>query len=262
MTRPSCAGSSRRPATTKALIGDEDLALALAAGLKKLRPELDIYLLSDRHVERIAGDPRANGIRRVLYSVEELLELHLSILEGVADRLRDALLRQPQEIRAAAHRHLPRAADRARQVGVQVRLDPRHGRVLRASTSSSRRAAPRPAASTACWSRPATSRKRRTWRRAPSAPTTCSSSPTAPRPRTRWCVQALVAPGDIVHRRPQLPQVAPLRAGAGRRPAALRRSLPADGILDVWRGAAGRDQEGAARPQGRRAARPGARCST
>jgi arginine decarboxylase len=69
-------------------VGDEDLALALAAGLKKLRPELDIYLLSDRHVERIAGDPRASGIRRVLYSVEELLELHLSVLEGVSDRFR------------------------------------------------------------------------------------------------------------------------------------------------------------------------------
>ena len=66
------------------------MALALAAGLKRLRPELDIYLLSDRQVERIAGDPRAAGIRRVLYSVEELLELHLSILEGVAGPLRHA----------------------------------------------------------------------------------------------------------------------------------------------------------------------------
>ena len=69
-------------------IGDEDLALALASGLKKLRPELDIYLLSDRHVERIAGDARSKDIRRVLYSVEELLELHLSVLEGVSDRFR------------------------------------------------------------------------------------------------------------------------------------------------------------------------------
>jgi arginine decarboxylase len=69
-------------------IEDEDLALALAAGLKRLRPELDIYLLSDRHVERIAGDARSNDIRRVLYSVEEMLELHLSVLEGVSDRFR------------------------------------------------------------------------------------------------------------------------------------------------------------------------------
>ena len=67
---------------------DEDLALALAAALKRVRPELDIYLLSDRHVEAIAGDPRAAHIRRVLYSVEELLELHLCVLEGIDDRFR------------------------------------------------------------------------------------------------------------------------------------------------------------------------------
>jgi arginine decarboxylase len=69
-------------------VDDADLSLALAKALKGIRPELDIYLLSDRHVESIAGDPRANGIRRVLYSVEELLELHLSVLEGVGDRFR------------------------------------------------------------------------------------------------------------------------------------------------------------------------------
>ena len=69
-------------------VADDDMALALAAGLKRLRPDLDVYLLSDRRVERIAGDPRAAEIRRVLYSVEELLELHLSVLEGVADRFR------------------------------------------------------------------------------------------------------------------------------------------------------------------------------
>ena len=69
-------------------VDNDDLALALAAGLKRLRPDLDVYLLSDRRVERIAGDARAASIRRVLYSVEELLELHLSVLEGIADRFR------------------------------------------------------------------------------------------------------------------------------------------------------------------------------
>jgi arginine decarboxylase len=69
-------------------VADDDLPLSLADALTRIRPELDIYLLSDRHVERIAGDPRAANIRRVLYSVEELLELHLCVLEGVADRFR------------------------------------------------------------------------------------------------------------------------------------------------------------------------------
>lgn len=71
-----------------ASIGGDDMPLSLADAIKRIRPELDIYLLSDRHVERIAGDPRAAKIRRVLYSVEELLELHLCILEGVQDRFR------------------------------------------------------------------------------------------------------------------------------------------------------------------------------
>ena len=60
--------------------------LALAQGLKQLRPELDIYFLSDREVEKVAGDINASCIRRVFYQVEEPLELHLSILDGIADR--------------------------------------------------------------------------------------------------------------------------------------------------------------------------------
>jgi arginine decarboxylase len=60
--------------------------LALAQGLKLLRPELDVYFLSDREPEKLAGDVRGACIRRVFYQVEEPLELHLSILDGVAER--------------------------------------------------------------------------------------------------------------------------------------------------------------------------------
>lgn len=69
-------------------IGSADRPLALADALKRIRPELDIYLLSDRAVERIAGDERAAAVRRVLYSVEEMLELHLTVMEGIAARYR------------------------------------------------------------------------------------------------------------------------------------------------------------------------------
>ncbi|MCP8937921.1 decarboxylase [Alsobacter sp. SYSU M60028] len=58
----------------------------LARVLKALRPELDLYLLSDRNVEALAGDPKADCIRRVFYAVEEPLETHLSVLEGIAAR--------------------------------------------------------------------------------------------------------------------------------------------------------------------------------
>ncbi|HEV7336716.1 MAG TPA: decarboxylase [Bosea sp. (in: a-proteobacteria)] len=67
-------------------VDEADLALRLAAGLKAIRPELDIYLLSDRRVEKLAGDPRAAMVRRVMYQIEEPLELHLSVLEGIQAR--------------------------------------------------------------------------------------------------------------------------------------------------------------------------------
>src|SRR5437764_922836 len=42
--------------------------------------------MSNRNVEQLAGNPEADVLRRIFYSVEELLELHLAILEGVQDR--------------------------------------------------------------------------------------------------------------------------------------------------------------------------------
>ncbi len=61
-------------------------ALRLAHILKRVRPELDLYMISNRDVEEMAGNPEADVVRRIFYSIEELLELHLSILEGVQDR--------------------------------------------------------------------------------------------------------------------------------------------------------------------------------
>src|SRR5690242_4216120 len=63
-----------------------EYSLALAQGLKQLRPELDIYFLGDREPEKLAGDVRGACIRRIFYQVEEPLELHLSILDGISDR--------------------------------------------------------------------------------------------------------------------------------------------------------------------------------
>jgi|tagenome__1003787_1003787.scaffolds.fasta_scaffold20987801_3 arginine decarboxylase len=63
-----------------------DAALPLVGALNALRPELDLYLLSDRNVERLAGDPKADALRRIFYQIEEPLEMHLAILEGVRAR--------------------------------------------------------------------------------------------------------------------------------------------------------------------------------
>jgi len=66
--------------------GVKATALRLADALKNVRPELDLYLVSTGQVEVTAGEPQADALRRVFYAVEELLELHLAILEGVQER--------------------------------------------------------------------------------------------------------------------------------------------------------------------------------
>ncbi|HEX6692318.1 MAG TPA: decarboxylase, partial [Burkholderiales bacterium] len=63
-----------------------DLGTLLARTLHAIRPELDVYLATDRDVGKLAGSEEAADIRRVFYALEEMLELHLAIMEGLADR--------------------------------------------------------------------------------------------------------------------------------------------------------------------------------
>ena len=67
-------------------LSGEASGLVLADVLGKLRPELDLYLNTDRNVEALAGNAAASAVRRIFYTVEEPLELHLAILEGVQAR--------------------------------------------------------------------------------------------------------------------------------------------------------------------------------
>ncbi|MBV8928082.1 MAG: ornithine decarboxylase, partial [Mycobacteriaceae bacterium] len=53
----------------------------LATSLSKLRPELDLYLMTEIEVEDIAGR-LGQYFRRVFHAREGMLELHLSILHG------------------------------------------------------------------------------------------------------------------------------------------------------------------------------------
>jgi arginine decarboxylase len=77
-----------RPMMTASGLNDESdaSALRLAHIINRVRPELDLYLMSNRDVETMAGSPEANLVRRIFYSIEDLLELHLSVLEGIQDR--------------------------------------------------------------------------------------------------------------------------------------------------------------------------------
>ncbi|OIN78787.1 aminotransferase class I/II-fold pyridoxal phosphate-dependent enzyme [Mycobacterium malmoense] len=65
----------------------EERAQILAVSLAKLRPELDLYLMTEIEVEDIAGR-LGQYFCRVFHAREGMLELHLSILQGVAARHR------------------------------------------------------------------------------------------------------------------------------------------------------------------------------
>lgn len=64
----------------------QDYGLVLANFLKKIRPEIDVYLVTERGVDAAATSTDAKAVRRVFYEVEELMEIHLSILAGVSER--------------------------------------------------------------------------------------------------------------------------------------------------------------------------------
>ena len=63
----------------------DDPSLRLAWLVGQLRPELDCFLVTDLSAEALAGRTPDN-VRRVFYSREDFLELHLNILRGVNER--------------------------------------------------------------------------------------------------------------------------------------------------------------------------------
>ena len=65
----------------------DDRAQELARTLAKIRPELDLYLMTEISVEDLAGR-LSHHFRRIFHAREGSLELHLSILDGVAARYR------------------------------------------------------------------------------------------------------------------------------------------------------------------------------
>ena len=111
-------------------VSPQQLAMTLAKAVKKIRPEIDIYLLADREVAKLAGSDEATAIRRVFYDIEELMEIHLSILDGINDRYETPYFSQSEEIQPETHRHLSCPARGPGQIDLQVELDPRHGPFL------------------------------------------------------------------------------------------------------------------------------------
>ena len=233
-----------------------DSALALARTLKRIRPELDVYLVSNRNVEELAGNPEADVVRRIFYSVEELLELHLAILEGIQDRFEtpffDNLKKYAQRPIGTFHAlpiargksvfrsdwirdmgefygpNLFLAESSATTGGLDSLLEPT-GNIKRAQEKAARAFGADQVFLCHQWH------------------VDVEQDGGAGADRS----------GRYRDRRPQLPQIASLRHGASGRAAALCRSLPDDGILDVWRGAAQDHQAGAVEPEGRQPAASG-----
>jgi arginine decarboxylase len=63
-----------------------EYGLKLARVLKGLRPELDLYFLTERGPELLAARPEAEVLRRIFYGREEVMEIHLAVLAGVGER--------------------------------------------------------------------------------------------------------------------------------------------------------------------------------
>ena len=57
----------------------------LGAMLAELRPELDLYLVTDESVESIAGS-ETRTFKRIFYQQEDFLEIHLNLLRGIQQR--------------------------------------------------------------------------------------------------------------------------------------------------------------------------------
>jgi arginine decarboxylase len=65
----------------------DERAQVLARSLAKIRPELDLYLMTEIAVEDLAGR-LSHHFRRIFHTREGSLELHLSIMDGIAARYR------------------------------------------------------------------------------------------------------------------------------------------------------------------------------
>ena len=63
----------------------QDYGVLLADVIAAIRPELDLYLVTDQSVEEVAGRV-SDACRRVFYNRDDYLELHMNILRGIETR--------------------------------------------------------------------------------------------------------------------------------------------------------------------------------
>ncbi len=221
-------------------------ARALATVLRRVRPHLDLYLLTDEAVPD-AADPTVLAFDRAFYRYESRSELHMTLLDGVRRRLSTPFFDALKSLRGPPDRQLPRPADRPWQLGLQLPVAAGHGRVLRPQHLHGRDVDDLRWAGLAADPHGILKKAQDK-----AAKTSASDAHLLRHQRDVDVEQDRRAGADQARRhrpdRPQLPQVAPLRADARRRAPGLPRRLHAARVRHVRRGAAAHDQEGAARP--------------
>ena len=236
-------------------LAPEAYGTTLAKVIHNLRPELDVYMLTDRAVESLAAHLDAKNIRRVFYDVEEMMEMHLSILEGINDRYdtpffsnlkkyarrpigtfhalpiaRGKSIFKSNWIQDMGHfygANLFLAESSATTGGLDSLLEPT-GNIKVAQEKAAR-----------CFG-------------AQKVYFGTNGTSTS----NKIVVQALLQPGDIVLIDRNCHKSHHYGVRAGRRSAGLSRSVSVEPVFDVWRRAAAHHQTGAAGPEGRGQTRP------
>jgi arginine decarboxylase len=66
-------------------VSDQDLGTLLGKYIHQFRPELDIYYITDTSLTHL-DDTTVKTFRRIFYRMEDLQELHLSIISGINER--------------------------------------------------------------------------------------------------------------------------------------------------------------------------------
>ncbi|MGY6648512.1 aminotransferase class I/II-fold pyridoxal phosphate-dependent enzyme [Wenyingzhuangia sp. IMCC45574] len=66
-------------------VSDADLGTLLGKYIKQFRPELDIYYITDKSLTHL-DDSTVKSFRRIFYRMEDLQELHLTIISGINER--------------------------------------------------------------------------------------------------------------------------------------------------------------------------------
>ena len=232
-----------------------DLGTTLAQMIRRWRPEVDVYLTTDRDVGALAGSDEAAPIRRVFYGAEEPMEIHLAILDGIKDRYEtpyfDNLKNYASRPIGTFHA-LPIARGKSIFKSNWIRdMGEFYGVNLFLAESSATTGGLDSLLEPTGNIKVAQDKAARALGGDRSFFVTNGTSTS----------NKIVAPGAARARRyradrPRLPQVAPLRPRAGRRPAALHRRLPAAPVLHVRQPRDQADQEGAAAAEGRGEARP------